>query len=397
MQVYLLDAGIDPAELNDLEARVRGSVPNLSRIETLESLRADRLRADVVEDKPYVLYPVRAPADASFDQLVTVALQHRDLFFIIFISEEISATHYKSLLQAGVDWVPTRSAPAEIADVIWRKSARGGAARPAQRKAAIVTMVPSVGGVGNSTLAVEVGTQLRTNKSTRDQSVCLLDLDFQNSHVCDYLDIEARFQIQELAENPGRLDSQLLELLLSHHASGLDILASPRNKANPLELNVAALDALFGMITEKYNFILVDLPIAWLAWTPPLLSVSDLVLVPGLNTIPSLRAARDTLEAVRAVKPFRAQIVTVINRCETGLVGGIARRQHVKSILRDEQVVFVRDDARTARDSVNGGIPAALDNPGSRLSKDIAQITTLVSSLQPALRDGSVGTRPQAA
>src|SRR5262249_35124289 len=223
------------------------------------------------------------------------------------------------LLQTGAgDWVSTRDAAQEIADVLWRRMSPSAAPRAARRKAAIAAFVSSGGGVGNSTLAVEIGAQLKINKSTRERSVCLIDLDFQNSHVCDYLDIEPRLQIDDLAANPGRLDAQLLELFLSHHSSGLDVLSAPRSKANPLELNVAALDALFGMVSEKYEFLLVDLPASWRATTPPILSASALVVVVGLNTIPSLRAVHDTLEAVRATKPLTAQIAVAINRCEGG-------------------------------------------------------------------------------
>src|SRR5947208_42107 len=71
---------------------------------------------------------------------------------------------------------------------------------------------------------------LKTAKRTRARRVCLLDLDFQNSHVCDYLDIEPRMQIHEIAANPERLDAQLFDLFVSHHTSGLDVLAAPRSR-----------------------------------------------------------------------------------------------------------------------------------------------------------------------
>jgi pilus assembly protein CpaE len=385
MQVYLLNAGLDPAELNDLETRIRISVPNLYRVETLDALRADRLRSNGEEQKPFVLYPVRSPADVSFDQLIDIAIQYHEYFFTIFISDEISATHYKSLLQTGgADWVLTRNAAQEVADILWRKAAVSSVPGSERRKPAIATFVSSGGGVGNSTLAVEIGVQLRTNKATRDRSVCLIDLDFQNSHICDYLDIEPRLQIHELAANPGRLDAQLLELFLSHHSSGLDVLATPRSKTSPIELNVAALDALFGMMSEKYHFVLVDLPASWLDWTPPILSVSGLVVVVGLNTIPSLRAVHETLDAVRAVKPLMAQIAVAVNRCESGLFGGIARRQHAKTVLGNENIVFIRDDSHAAHEGVNTGVPPGLASHGSKLSKDIAQLTNLISGLQPA-------------
>ena len=44
-------------------------------------------------------------------------------------------------------------------------------------------------------------------------------------------------QIQEIAANPDRLDAQLFELFVSHHGSGLDVLAAPRSKENPADLD----------------------------------------------------------------------------------------------------------------------------------------------------------------
>ena len=37
----------------------------------------------------------------------------------------------------------------------------------------------------------------------------MVDLDFQTSHLCDYLDSEPRLQIDELSNAPERLDDQL--------------------------------------------------------------------------------------------------------------------------------------------------------------------------------------------
>ena len=39
-----------------------------------------------------------------------------------------------------------------------------------------------------------------------EPEVCLIDLDFQSSNVCDYLDIEPRLQIREISADPDRLD-----------------------------------------------------------------------------------------------------------------------------------------------------------------------------------------------
>ncbi len=246
----------------------------------------------------------------------------------------------------------------------------------------MVAFVPSAGGVGNSTLAIEVGVQLKTAKRTRGRRVCLLDLDFQNSHVCDYLDIEPRMQIHEIAANPERLDAQLFELFVSHHSSGLEVLAAPRGRGRPVDLDPHILETLFRMIAPRYDLILLDLPVPWFNWTRQLLSAAEVVLVSGRNTIPGLRQVAESLTAVRAVERVPAKVAVVLNRCEHHLVGGIARRHHVKNLLAGEEVFFVRDDTENAVQSVNTGIPL-VQGQGRKVSKDIAPIAQLASEAKP--------------
>ena len=165
--------------------------------------------------------------------------------------------------------------------------------------------VASGGGVGNATLAIETATQVKLDKQARSRRVCLLDLDIQASHLCDYLDIEPRLQIQEIVENPGRLDAQLFDLFVSHHAaSGVDVLATPRNRRAPVELNMAALDALFRFISVRYDLVIVDLPPTWSDWTDQIISVCDLAIITGLNNVPGLRRIAEFCRSLKAPRAF---------------------------------------------------------------------------------------------
>ena len=185
----------------------------------------------------------------------------------------------------------------------------------------------------------ETAIQLKLDKQTRDRRICLLDLDLQASHVCDYLDIEPRLQLSEIIDNPQRLDWQLFDLFVSHHSSGVDVIASPRNRRNPVEPTIAALDALFGMIASRYDILIVDFPPHWAEWTRQILSVCDLAVVTGLNTVPGLRQVSDALGAVRSVEPIPPKIVVGLNRCEPKLLGGVARSQHIERLLGGETVL----------------------------------------------------------
>jgi pilus assembly protein CpaE len=381
MQIFLFNAGVDANQLKDLERRIRVKLPDVRLVSRMDEItKALPKNAGSDSKLACILFPVVLNSPESFDRMVSVATEYRSSLFFIFISDDIPASDYKRLVQTGgADWASMRGAPQEIADILARigKSDAADIVEPSGVEPVMVAFVPSAGGVGNSTLAIETGIQLKTFKRTRGRRVCLVDLDFQNSHVCDYLDIEPRMQIQEIATNPERLDTQLFDLFVSHHGSGLDVLAAPRSKDHPSDLDPHTLEALFRMVAARYDLILLDLPVPWFNWTRQLLAAAEVVLVSGLNTIPGLRQVAESLVAVRAVERVPARVAVVLNRCEYHLVGGVARRNHVKNLLSKEEVFFVRDDPHSAVQSVNTGIPMATQS--GKVSKDIAPIVLLAS------------------
>jgi Flp pilus assembly CpaE family ATPase len=124
--------------------------------------------------------------------------------------------------------------------------------------------------------------------------------------------------------------------------------------------------------------LILDLPTAWHSWTTSIISASDLVVVTGLNTVPGLRQVTSTLAAVKSVGPASDKVVVALNRCETRLLGGVARGSHINKILAGEQVVTIRDDAKATIDSANTGIPIAIGQSNSRINKDIQALAGII-------------------
>src|SRR4029079_11107655 len=98
-------------------------------------------------------------------------------------------------------------------------------------EAQIYTFMPAVGGAGVTTLAIQTALLLLNSGASGRMSTCLVDLDFQHGACCDYLDIEPRLDLKEIEPRPERLDRQLLEIMLSRHASGLEVIAAPNQPA----------------------------------------------------------------------------------------------------------------------------------------------------------------------
>jgi pilus assembly protein CpaE len=221
------------------------------------------------------------------------------------------------------------------------------------------------------------------DKSNKGAKVALVDLDFQSSHVCDYLDIAPKFQFEEIVATPDRLDDQLLNAFISHHSSGLDVLATSRSRFHARDLSVEALSTLFDRMTQRYGAIIIDLPLSVHSWTLPVLAASKGILVTGLNTIPGLRQIEETMRALREEPTIKADVRAVINRCDISVLGKVTRADHVARILGDEKRLLVRN-ARVATECVNVGTPITLAYPSDKSVKDIAAIAAFCVSLNSA-------------
>jgi pilus assembly protein CpaE len=220
-------------------------------------------------------------------------------------------------------------------------------------------------------------------------NICIVDLDFQSSHVCDCLDIEPRLKMQEIASDPDRLDAQLFDIFISRHSSGLHVFAAPRSKTDPCDCNVAALDKLFDMISARYHLILIDLPVTWFRWTPQFVSASDGIVVTGVNTIPGLRQTAETLAAVRDTARASAQIAIAVNRCQRRFWGGVARRHHGEKVLGRKNVFYIAEEPM-ALESVNTGTPMALARRAGASGRDIAALADFCANVK-SLRTAPAG------
>ena len=211
MPVYLLNADGDEGTLVEIERRVRPAIPDLKRVAGIGDIGAPSLKGA----KRSIAITVAPSAGKDFAGLIDIVnKRHKDVFFVV-VGGDLSARHYKQLTQSGnADWVAESGATQEILGIV----ARVAAARPTgANHSIVVSFLPSAGGVGNSTLAIETAIQLVKRKAANDSKIALVDLDLQSSNICDYLDVAPKFQIAEIIDEPSRLDDQLLEVFASDY------------------------------------------------------------------------------------------------------------------------------------------------------------------------------------
>src|SRR5262249_39836224 len=155
---------------------------------------------------------------------------------VVVVAQAFDAAVARALVQMRVaDFLVKPVPPVELG----RTCARVAKAPPNSETAEgqIYTFLPAVGGAGVTTLAVQTAMILLNSAPRGTTSTCLVDLDFQHGACADYLDIEPRLNLAEIEPRPDRLDRQLLEVMLSHHPSGLAVVAAPNPPAEMRSLD----------------------------------------------------------------------------------------------------------------------------------------------------------------
>jgi pilus assembly protein CpaE len=384
MPIFLLHENFTRAEQQPIKDALQNSIPELIEVASLEAMLESA--AKTKQDEPSVgIVLLPSENDGTFDRLVQIADRHGDKLFLILIGGEISAGAYKRLIRSGAaDWASAKTDLNEVLDIIARRRYADDTNSALQRgfgqRPVTISFIPSAGGVGNTTLTIEVAAYLKSDKAMRHRSICLVDLDFQTSHLCDYLDSEPRLQIAELSSAPERLDEHLFESFRTRHSSGIDLFAAPRTKFSFEELNIHAVDALFGMIASRYHFVFIDCPVTWMPWTPQIIAASEGVVITGINTIPCLRQVTETLAVVRSNGSAALQIAIAVNKCERTLLGSIVRRKHVEMALPDERLFLIANRPE-AVESVNMGMPMMFRAP-TGMRKEFAPLANFCAGLR---------------
>src|SRR6516165_3710099 len=120
MSVYLLNSGVEEDKIREIERRLKAALPGIATIQGVQEI--ERRAAGNSVDPVFILVAAPSAKSEYFEKLINIVTRYREHFFFILISQEISATDYKRLIQSGgADWVSDSAPPQEITDIIARQ------------------------------------------------------------------------------------------------------------------------------------------------------------------------------------------------------------------------------------------------------------------------------------
>jgi pilus assembly protein CpaE len=156
----------------------------------------------------------------------------------------------------------------------------------AERTGKIINVVASKGGVGNTTIAVNLAVSLAD--PNRRQSVALVDMNLLFGEVPLFLDIKPSFHWGEVAKNITRLDAMFLMSVLHRHGSGVYVLPAPAELNGTHQLTPDIIEKLLALMKSIFDYTVIDSGRATDDIAFRALELSDTVLVTCILSVPCL-------------------------------------------------------------------------------------------------------------
>ena len=262
------------------------------------------------------------------------------------------------------------------------KGSAGGETIEAQ----IYTFLPAAGGVGVTTLAIQTALSLLGGKGNA-ASVCLIDLDFQHGTCIDYLDLEPRLDLSEIEPRPERLDRHLLEVMLSHHNSGLAVIAAPNRPAEMRSFDPLVVTRLLDLVSANFDYVVIDMPRTWFSWTDNVLQGSNKLFIVSEMTVPGLRLAKQLLSAIRERLGESSNPQVLVNRFEQRMFTPGLRRADIEKALGSAFGGAIPNNYRIVREAIDRGIPLEEVKPGNNVSVAMKKLILPQTALKAAKKE----------
>jgi len=231
----------------------------------------------------------------------------------------------------------------------------------------LIVVMGAKGGVGATTVAVNLGVQLATFARKR---TVLLDFARPLGNVHLLLDLHPKFGIRDAVEGLDRLDSHFLAGLLTKHKTKLEILAGTTQPEEWEKIDINLLDRIVNVAQNAVDVVLLDIGSQFSSEWGSILHSARMILIVAEANVPSLWTLERRLLALKGfgIPQDRARII--INRWHKG------DDDVLKSIQKDiNRPIFANlpNDFRKASQSVNLGTPL-MENHNNTLTNRYRQI-----------------------
>ncbi|MBC8458130.1 MAG: AAA family ATPase [Deltaproteobacteria bacterium] len=257
----------------------------------------------------------------------------------------------------------------------FRERTRKSVSEAPEKSGMIIDVIGSKGGVGTTTLAVNLAVSLAQRKSA--QSVALVDMNVLFGEVIAFLDISPIYHWGEISKNIDRLDATFLMSIMTEHSSGVHVLTAPGYLDSQERATPEIIRRLLGLMRNMYDLVVIDGGQSLDDSSLTILEMSDYLFIVSILNLPSLSNMAKLLKLFHSLGYPMERIKIVANRY---LNKSEISLSDAEAGIETKFFWIIPDDYKTAMDAINRGKAFLQVAPNAAITKSFKD---MVNALVP--------------
>jgi pilus assembly protein CpaE len=294
--------------------------------------------------------------------LVALIGDDSDMMFYRTVVNEMGATEYlsKPLTRDSVQLV------------LRPKFLNGTESDQIERGGHVVALCGAQGGSGATSIAINLAVQLA---ETTKAKVALLDLHLQGGEAAVMLGVQPGPGLRMALEDPTRADTLFLERAAMDVNDRVKLIAADESLEIEPKITEAGVRHVLGLLRQRFNFVVVDMPMPLIGAVRPVITMSRHVFVLLEAEVTGLRNANALRTVVTGIAG-KNRVFTLLNRADRK--GGLPMESIVKGLGAAPDMV-IPDLGSGMTQAVNLGVPAL--NHVSKLRRHLAPIVQEIAGI----------------
>ena len=234
----------------------------------------------------------------------------------------------------------------------------------------IIEVIGSKGGVGTTTVAVNLAVSLTEIKGS--PTVALIDRNMVFGEVPLFLEIKPAYHLGEITKNISRLDATFLMNVLSKHSSGIYVLPSPASLNGYPKATPEIIEHLLRLMQGMFDFVVIDGGQSLDETSLRILQMSDIVLLISILSLPCLSNTNKLLKSFQELGyPSKEHTKVIVNRYLKN--SNISLKDSQASIGKDISWT-IPNDYRTTLSAINQGKPLSEVASKAPITKNVREL-----------------------
>ena len=225
----------------------------------------------------------------------------------------------------------------------------------------IVACYSPKGGVGKTTLAVNLAYAL----ATMNKKIALIDLSLQFGEVGVFLDIAKGDTIADMVEEHS-FELSTIKSYLIRHQSGIQVMLSSSSPEYAELIQPVHINAILSSLRTEFDYVIIDMGVAFGDCAIAAMETADTILLVVNEDIASLHDAKRSIKVLEALNQ-QDKLKIVVNKEGISTI----TVKTVANLLEATPILVIPYDLKAAMLAVNRGIPMLSCAPNSKASKEI--------------------------